>query len=183
MNNTAIKLTYREFLQINDDFNRHEIIEGEHYVTPSPSKRHQKISITLSTLLYRWVEDHALGEVFAGPYDVVLSQTDVVIPDLLFISKSRASISHEENVQGAPDLMVEILSPSTSKRDLGIKKTLYEKFGVLEYWVVDPDQKSIEIFRSISGKFAPPIPLFVKDQLTSPLFPNLTIPLSRIFNP
>lgn len=181
MNNTAIKLTYREYLQINDDFNRHEIIEGEHYVTPSPSKRHQKISIKLSTILYRWVEDHSLGEVFTGPYDVVLSETDVVIPDLLFVSKSRASISHEENVQGAPDLIVEILSPSTSRRDLGIKKTLYEKFGVSEYWVIDPDQKTVEIFKSDAGKFSSPIRLTFKDHLTSSLFLDLQIPLSKIF--
>lgn len=181
MNNSAIKLTYQEYLQMSDDFNRHEIIEGEHYVTPSPSKRHQKISIKLSAILYLWVEDHSLGEVFTAPYDVVLSDTDVVVPDLLFVSKSRSSISYEENVQGAPDLIVEILSPSTSKRDLGIKKTLYEKFGVAEYWVIDPDQKSIEIFTLEVGKFSRHIRLTFKDQLTSSLFPGLQIPLSQIF--
>jgi len=181
MNNTAIKLTYREYLQISDERNRHEFIEGEHYVTPSPSKRHQQISMRLSSILHRWVADHSLGEVFTAPYDVVLSETDVVVPDLLFISKSRSSLAHEENLMGAPDLVAEILSPSTSKRDLGIKKTLYEKSGVAEYQVIDPDMKRIDLFTLQAGKFTPNARLKTSDALTSLLFPGLQIPLSQIF--
>lgn len=181
MNNTGIKLTYQNYLQITDDLNRHEIIDGEHYVTPSPGTRHQKISIKLSLMLYQWVERHSLGDVFNAPADVVLSETDVVVPDIIYVSRSRSSIITDKNIQGAPDLIIEILSPSTASRDMGIKKRLYEKYGVQEYWILDPDQETIAIFTLMSGRFSETPKLTVKNELSSVLFPSLKIPLSSIF--
>jgi len=181
MNNTGIKLTYQEYLQITDDLNRHEIIDGEHYVTPSPGTRHQKLSIKLSLILYQWVESHSLGDVFNAPADVVLSETDVVVPDIIYVSRSNSSIITDKNIQGAPDLIIEILSPSTASRDIGIKKRLYEKYGVKEYWILDPDQQTIAIFTLTSGRFSETPKLTVKNELSSALFPSLKIPLSSIF--
>ncbi|MFI5305171.1 MAG: Uma2 family endonuclease [Nitrospiria bacterium] len=181
MNNTAIKFTYQDYLQITDDLNRHEIIDGEHYVTPSPMKRHQAVSINLATLIHQWVRDKNMGSVFSAPFDVVLSNSDVVVPDLLFISKDRLSIVNEKNVKGAPDLVVEILSPSTSERDLGIKKTLYEKYGVKEYWVIDPDKQTIVVFTLTGTRFSSPKKLSSKDTLSSILFSGLQIPVSSLF--
>ncbi|MBI1822416.1 MAG: Uma2 family endonuclease [Nitrospirae bacterium] len=181
MNNTAIKLTYQDYLQITDDLNRHEIIDGEHYVTPSPITKHQRISKQLFLRLNKWVEDHHLGEVYETPLDVVLSDIDVVVPDLLFVSKSRMPIFTEKNIHGAPDLVIEILSPSTASRDLGIKKRLYEKHGVKEYWIVDPDKQTIAVFTLTNGKFSEIQKLTIKNELTSSLFPGLKIPISSVF--
>src|SRR5581483_12349555 len=118
---------------------------------------------------------------FNAPADVVLSETDVVVPDIIYVSRSNSSIITDKNIQGAPDLIIEILSPSTASRDIGIKKRLYEKYGVKEYWILDPDQQTIAIFTLTSGRFSETPKLTVKNELSSALFPSLKIPLSSIF--
>lgn len=126
-----VKFTYEDYLLFPDDGKRHELIDGEHYVTPSPSTKHQRIS---GNLLY-FLKDHLrrtkAGRMFDAPMDVVLSDFDVVQPDLLFVSSARASIITEKNIQGAPDLVVEILSDGTRKTDEIIKRKLYEDMASL----------------------------------------------------
>ncbi|MHB8482278.1 MAG: Uma2 family endonuclease [Nitrospiria bacterium] len=181
MNNTTIKLTYQDYLQISDDLNRHEIIDGEHYVTPSPMFRHQRVLSKLFFKLFQWVEDHELGVILPAPIDVVLSDIDIVVPDIIFISKPRLTIKTEKNIQGSPELVIEILSPSTASRDIGIKKRLYEKYGVAEYWVVDPDRKTVSVFTLVNEKFSNSHQFSVKDKLASDQIPGLQISLSSIF--
>src|SRR3990167_1134525 len=139
------RYTYDDYLKTSDD-RRYELIEGELYMTPSPITNHQRISRKIEFLLEKFVTENDLGEVFYAPYDVYLDDENVVQPDIMFISKGRSKIIGEKNLQGAPDLVVEILSESTAYRDLIQKKKLYAKFGVKEYWIVVPEEKTIDIY-------------------------------------
>ena len=147
------KLTYEDFLTFPDDGRRYEIIDGELYVSPAPKIIHQDISGNLFELLRVFVRRHRLGRVFAAPVDVVLSMHDIVEPDLIFVSKTRADMVTEDNIQGTPDLLVEIISPSSRAHDRVRKFRRYARFGVAEYWIIDPDEKTIEIFTLVEGKF------------------------------
>ena len=181
--NPGVKLTYDDFLLFPDDGKRHELIDGEHYVTPSPSRKHQAIVWNLITMIGPYLESHPVGRAFAAPFDVVFSNFDVVEPDLLFISNARLDVLTTKNVQGAPNLVVEIGSPSTRRRDEIIKRRLYERFGVEEYWVIDPDLDTIAVYRRIgegyqrTGEFS----LERNETLTTTLLPGLALPLDRIF--
>lgn len=144
--NSRTKLTYEDYVGFPDDLQRHEIIDGDHYVTPSPVSYHQLVSGDLFVGLYRPIQEAGRGKVISAPMDVLLSRVDIVQPDIIVILEGNTSIITEKNIQGAPDLVVEILSPSTSARDRNLKKALYERVGVREYWIVDLDNKRIEQF-------------------------------------
>ena len=151
--NSSAKLTYDDFAQIPNDGLLHEIIDGEHYVTPAPSKRHQRILLRLSVLIENHLQQHRVGEMFFAPFDVLLSEFDILEPDLLLISQARSALLTEKNLQGAPDLVVEILSPSTASRDKRLKRDVYERTGVDEYWVVDPDRDVVDVYRRSGAMF------------------------------
>lgn len=181
---SRVKLTYDDFLLFPDDGQRHELIDVEHYVTPSPNLRHQRISRRLVQSIANWLDEHPTGEVFDAPLDVLFSRFDVVEPDLLYVSNERASeLLSGQHVTGAPDLVIEIGSPSTRQRDETIKRRLYEQFGVTDYWVVDPEIDVIRIYRREGNAFARPVELSREagDVLATPLLPGLEIPLSRVF--
>jgi Uma2 family endonuclease len=182
--NSRLKLTYDDFVQFPDDGKRHELIDGEHYVTPAPRPRHQVILGNLHLLIASWLETHPIGRVLLSPLDVVMSNTDIVEPDLLYLSNERAAATITElHVRGIPELLVEIASPSTRKRDDGIKRRLYEHVGVSEYWTVDPDVDRIRVYRRDGDSFGRPIELSREhgDVLMTPLLPGLEMPLARIF--
>src|SRR5262249_35803215 len=153
------------------DGKRHEIIDGEHYVTPSPNTKHQTVSMNLTTAFVIYLKQHPRGRLFAAPFDVVFSDLDIVEPDLLYISRERTSIVTDKHVRGAPDLVVEIHSPSTRKTDELTKRKLYERFGVQEYWVVDPELETIKIYRRPGDSFERAAELSAErgDRLTTPL--------------
>ena len=180
----GVKLTYDDFVLFPDDGKRHELIDGEHYVTPSPNTKHQMVLSTLHWLIRSWLEAHPVGRVFFAPYDVVLSNFDVVEPDLLYLSNERASeVVTPKHVRGTPELVVEIGSPGTRQRDETIKRRLYERTGVSEYWIADPDVDVIRIYRLDGERFGRAIELSREagDVLTTPLLPGLDMPLARIF--
>lgn len=180
----AVKLTYDDFVQFPDDGKRHELIDGEHYVTPSPNTKHQRVSMNLSYMIRAWLDAHPIGEVFHAPYDVVLSDVDVVEPDIVYVSNERAAqVVTPLHVRGVPELVVEIASKATRKRDETIKRRLYERAGVLEYWVVDPEIDVVRVSRQESDSFTRPTELSREagDTLTTPLLPGLALPLARIF--
>jgi len=180
----AVKLTYDDFVHFPDDGQRHELIDGEHYVTPSPNTRHQQISGNLFLLIGAWLEDHPIGEVLYAPYDVVFSEFDVVEPDLLYLSNERAAqVLTPLHAKGVPELVVEIGSKGTRKRDETIKRRLYERTGVSEYWLVDPMRDVVRRYRRDGQAFAEPLELSraAGDILTTPLLPGLALPLARIF--
>lgn len=178
-----VKFTYEDYLLFLEDGRRHELIDGEHYMTPAPSTRHQKVSINLSTILKNFLKQNRIGIVFAAPCDVVLSDLDVVQPDLLFVSAARASIITEKCIQGAPDLLIEILSETTRKTDEVIKRKLYERYGVREYWIVDPELEGLKVYRMTEQGYVRVAELTHEagDILTTPLLPGLQIPMSEIF--
>ncbi|OGA53565.1 MAG: hypothetical protein A3G25_18980 [Betaproteobacteria bacterium RIFCSPLOWO2_12_FULL_63_13] len=178
-----VKLTYRDFLLFPDDGKRHEVIDGEHYVTPSPSLRHQTIVGNLFLALGNYLENHPIGRVWVAPLDVVLTKFDVVEPDLVYVSRERASVLTRHNIQGAPDLAVEILSPGTRKTDEVTKRRAYERCGVGEYWVVDPELDLVKVYRLKEGRFERIAECSSEsdDVLTTPLLPELRIPLRELF--
>ena len=133
-----VKFTFQDWLQTPEDGLRHEILDGEHVVTPSPNLHHQRVSRRIQFQLYQPIELTGRGEVFDAPCGVRLSDEDVVEPDLFVVLAQRSEIMLETHVDGAPDLVVEILSKSTGRRDRGIKKSRYARFRVPEYWIVDP---------------------------------------------
>ena len=178
--NTALRFTYQDYLQLSED-RRYEIVDGDLYMVPAPIPYHQKVSRNIEFQLHQHVLAHDLGEVFYAPCDVLLSETDVVQPDILFISKDRLSIITQTNIQGAPDLVVEILSPASEKRDRGAKQKLYARAGVTEYWIVDPTAKTVEVF-SLEKTGYQRISLFNHaDILRSPMFLDLSISLPDVF--
>jgi Uma2 family endonuclease len=179
----AVKFTYEDFVNFPNDGKRHEIIDGEHHVTPSPNTKHQRVVRTLLTALSNFLEGRAVGEVFVAPFDVVLSDLDIVEPDLLYISRERAAILTTQHVRGAPDLVVEILSPGTRKTDEVTKRKLYERFGVQEYWVVDPELDAIKVYRRVEGAFVRVEELSAEagNTLTTPLLPGLAVSLADVF--
>ena len=180
----GLKLTYDDFVLFPDDGKRHELIDGEHYVTPSPNTRHQQILLNLTLIIGNWLEAHRVGRLFFAPFDVVFSNFDVVEPDLLYLSNERAATAITPlHVRGVPELVVEVGSPGTRKRDETIKRHLYERSGVSEYWIVDPDIDVVRVYRRERDVFGRPTELSREggDVLTTTLLPGLEMPLARIF--
>ena len=141
------QITWQDVQQLPDDGNRYEAIEGELYVTPAPSLRHQRISKRLERALYALVEDSGLGEVLHAPVGVEFPATgEGVQPDILVISRARSAILADPWVRGAPDFVIEILSPTTARRDREVKRKLYERQGVQAYWIVDPEAAAVEVW-------------------------------------
>ncbi|HMB54796.1 MAG TPA: Uma2 family endonuclease [Thermoanaerobaculia bacterium] len=177
-------LTYEDYLYLPEDGKRHELIDGEHFVTPAPIPKHQLAVVNLVTALHRFVADHSLGRVLTAPIDVVLSDTDVVQPDVLFVAADRLSIIGEKNLQGAPDLVVEVLSDSTRRTDEITKRRLYERFGVGEYWLIDPLLESAKVYRpGDDGAYTRVAEPSVEQGggLDSPLVPGFEMAIGELF--
>lgn len=177
------KLTYMDLAQLPEDRMRHELIAGEHHVSPPPNLRHQAIAGRIYVSLVAHIEQAGGGDVYIAPTGVLLSDEDVVEPDVLYVSTQRHDILTEQWVRGAPDLVVEVGSPSTRRRDERDKLRLYERFGVLEYWLADPDLDALKVYRRVEGRLvrvAEPS-LDNQDTLTTPLLPGLQVSLSKIF--
>jgi Uma2 family endonuclease len=175
------KLTVEEFdLLPTDDGQRHELIDGEHVVTPAPFVPHQRLLGKLHVAVFQIVEGQALGEVFFAPLDVVLSRHDVLQPDLLF----RDIIGNR--VTAAPDLAVEVLSVSSRRTDELRKRARYERFGVEELWIFDPDIDGVRVYRrpAAGEPFGRAVQMLAEagDALESPLLPGLRLPLTELFS-
>ena len=174
-------LTYDDYAALPDDGQRYELHAGELWVTPSPWTRHQRVSLALSSLLYSHVTARKLGDVLEAPTDCVLSRHTVLQPDILFVARERRSIITERAVEGPPTLVVEILSPSTARIDLGRKRALYAEHGVPWYWIVDPDARTIDALRlagsswELGGRLTGSIPTFL------PPLPDLVLDPAAIW--
>jgi len=147
------KLTYEDYVLFPEDGRIHEIIAGEHHMTPAPGTYHQTLSRRIQFQLYEQIEERGLGVVFDAPTDVQLSEIDIVQPDLLVVLAGREGIVAPAKVIGPPDLVVEILSGSTEAKDRLLKRDLYQKAGVPEYWLVDPGRHEVEIYRLRQGRY------------------------------
>jgi len=145
------KLTYDDLATLSDESKRYEILDGDLAVTPSPTTRHQRVSGNLGSLLHAYVRERGFGWIYFAPTDVILDAHTVVVPDILFVSTARAEIVQPHAIVGPPDLLVEILSPSTANRDKGVKAKLYARFGVENFWLVDPVECVLETFHAARG--------------------------------
>jgi len=179
------KLTSAELLLLPDDGKRHELIDGVHYVTPSPRIPHQVLVGRIFVAIANFLAVHQhLGRVFLSPVDVVMSEHDLVVPDLLFVTRDQQSILTDANVQGVPALVVEVLSPSTRRRDEGIKRKLFDQKGVREYWVVDPKAMRVSTCRRAEDGSFPIVTTLeasIDDQLSSPLLPAFSLSMRELF--
>ncbi len=179
--NPAIKFTYEDYQHTPDD-QRYELLDGELIMPPAPSLSHQRIDAKLGWRLAQFVEERDLGEVFSAPCDVVLSNTDVVQPDLLFVSKALVHLLlGGANVLGAPDLVVEILSPSTAGLDRTLKRALYARHGVREYWLVDPDARTVTVLWLAGNDFEVVALYGEGETMTSPTLQEFAVNLDEIF--
>lgn len=172
--------TYEDLLHTPDDGRRYEVLEGDLVVSPSPKWNHQRIVRWLFGLLVQ-AEQAGHGEVCTAPMDVVLSERDVAQPDLFFIAKARLGIVTQGNVRGAPDLVVEVMSEDSRRRDAITKRHIYERHGVRWYWLVDPEEETVRVFELQGDTYAEPVTLKAGQQLGSPLFPGVTIDAGRLF--
>jgi len=142
------QITWDDVRQLPDDGNRYEAIEGALYMTPAPSVRHQTISLRLVRELLRLLVDPGHGQLWYAPIGVRFPATqEGVQPDILFVSHERRAIVAPDELKGTPDLVVEILSPNTATRDRDLKRRLYQRQGVAEYWIVDPDANAVDVWR------------------------------------
>ena len=145
-NEPTTKLTYDDYVLFPNDGKRHEIIQGRHYMNPAPSPQHQTVSRRIQFQLYEQIELKGLGQVFDAPIDLQLSETDVVQPDIVVILTNN-NIVTTTKLKGVPDLVIEILSPSNREYDRDLKRRLYEQHAVPEYWIVDPENQTVQQLR------------------------------------
>lgn len=183
----ARKITYREFREMEFDDNDpywYELLNGVLVRKSAPHILHQRISKKPFRLLESFVIEKKLGEVFYAPVDVVLSADSAPQPDLMYISHTNAAVLNEEEgvINGAPDLVVEIISPSSVKRDRIEKKALYEKFGIIEYWLVDPNNQSIEIYTLQNNRYELLVFADATESVASKVIAGLEIAASDLFN-
>jgi Uma2 family endonuclease len=176
------RLTYDEFRQLPDDGKRYELIHGEVHVSPSPNTRHQTTHSNLFTSLGPHVKTHRLGRLLSTPYDVRLSLDTALQPDLLFISNARAVVILDNYVAGAPDLVVEILSPSTAAHDRATKLALYAEARAPWVWFLDPQAKTEEVLRLEGRRYFVDSILAGDQILTSSLFRGWQLPLHELFD-
>lgn len=173
------KLTYEDYAKTPDD-ERWELIDGELFMSPSPKRAHQRSQMTLGSRMSFFADENDLGEVYSD-FDVVLSDTDTVRPDLLFVSKERLHIITADNVQGTPDLVVEIRSESTARRDWTTKRDLYERHGVREYWLADPEAATIAVLLLDERELKVTGVHSEGDTLSSAMMSGFSIALADIF--
>jgi Uma2 family endonuclease len=176
------RLTYDDLESIarEHEGDRHELIDGGLVVTPSPIPVHQIISANIEYALMRHVRERGLGIVLDAPIDIRFTPENVLVPDIIFIAQDRLHIIGPKTIDAAPDLVAEILSPGTRRRDLDIKRALYARFGVQEYWIVDPDARTLIVLAMASDKFEP-VPGGEGGAIASRLLPGLALTLKDVF--
>jgi Uma2 family endonuclease len=177
---TATKLTYEDYVRMPDDGQRYELIDGELFVVPAPGTPHQFVSGNIYFALTTYVRTNNIGIVAFAPVDVIFSNENVVQPDLIFVRSEHSALLERRGIFGAPDLVIEILS-GNRRRDEVTKRALYERFGVPEYWIVDPDAKTVKLLRLTGSRYETITELCDGDTLTSSMFPGFELSLATIF--
>jgi Uma2 family endonuclease len=174
-------LTYEDFCALPDDGLRYEVVDGLLFAEPSPRRAHQEAVGNLFAILHAHVRAHDLGKVYVAPFDVILDPKTTVEPDLVFVVKDRLDIVAERGVEAAPDLLVEVLSPGTARRDRVRKLNAYARHGVRHYWLVDPEAKTLEAFELVEGAYRLAAAVGGDDEFRPRVFPGLAISLPILF--
>jgi len=174
-------LTYDDYALLPQDRNRYEILDGELYMTPSPTLLHQYALVQLVLILMNYVNPRRLGQIFVAPLDVLLSEFNILQPDILFLHQTKVPAATAKNLQVVPDLVVEILSPTSIEQDRIHKKRIYARHGVPHYWIVDPDNRTFETYELAGSEYRLAGSFAGDGTATSSLFPGLEIPLARLW--
>lgn len=179
---TTTGLTYDDFVKLPDDGKRYEIIDGELFVNAAPVPRHQDIVGNIYFALRVWFKANG-GKVFVSPLDVVFDEYNIVEPDVIAINPARMAILGDKNLQGAPSLVVEVLSDGSRRNDEIKKRKLYDQGGVDEYWIVDPEIEQVKIYRRTAVAFQRVAEINTDDggAITSPLLPGFTLDVHDVF--
>ena len=168
-------------MDLPDDGRRYEILDGELEVSPAPAPRHQAVSLNLVWVLHAHIRECGLGSVYYAPIDVILADTSIVQPDLVFIAAARESIVSQRGIEGPPDLAVEILSPWSVRRDRVAKAAVYARHGIRHYWVVDPDACVLEVYEADGAEYR----LVGRHEgaatVRTAIFPDLGLDLGRVW--
>lgn len=173
--------TVADYMSLPEHGPRYQLVDGELYMAPAPSRRHQFISGEIEYALRKYLEQNPVGVIYDAPFDVQLSDTTVVQPDISYFSKKRLARLTEHGAEGAPDLVVEILSPKTAVLDLGVKREIYARTGVVELWIIDPAADEVKIYRLREDVQLPATTLGAGGTLSTPLLPGFSIDLARVF--
>ena len=179
--NTQARLTYRDYFGLPDSDDHYELIDGVLYMSPPPIPDHQGFLFVLTLALGNFVVERGLGRIYCSPIGVVLSDDDVLQPDLIFVATERLNIITGNYVQGAPELVVEVLSPSAARRDRTVKRDIYERSGVREYWLVDMRNRNIEVNSASEVGFVTAGVYSEGDVLVSPLLSGFSMDISDAF--
>lgn len=177
-------LSYEDYLHLPDDGRRYELVEGDLFVTAAPVPKHQRVVIRLIYALEGWAEATGGGEVLTAPLDVLLAPNTVVQPDVVVVLAAHADRVSERGIEGAPDLVIEVLSERTRRHDEVVKRHLYDKYGVAEYWVIDRVVEAARVYRRPNGgtlERAEELTLEAEESLTSPLLAGFSVDLKKIF--
>ena len=175
-------LTVHDYREMPEGPPFYQLIEGELEMSPSPNREHQDILTNIFSAFVRYLDKHSDGRVYVAPLDVYLTDLNVYQPDLVFVSKGRKSILTNQGAEGAPDLVVEILSPRTAKLDRGVKRDMYARTGVQELWIVDPERQQVEVYDLPKNADAPAATYTKRQNLKSGILPKLSIPVAKIFD-
>ncbi|HEY8691335.1 MAG TPA: Uma2 family endonuclease [Chloroflexota bacterium] len=174
------RITYELLQQMPEDGKRYELIDGDIFVSPSPIPRHQR-TVSNFDIMLRAVEQRGYGQAFIAPLDVVFDEYNVAEPDALFIVTERLHIITYTNIQGAPDLLVEVLSDGTAHRDVGVKLHMYARFKVPHYWVADAAEQSLQRYELRGERYSELPKLYLDDAFTCPLFPEIDVRVAELF--
>jgi Uma2 family endonuclease len=177
----APPLTIDDYRLMPETGPRYQLIEGDLFMAPAPNRYHQDISGNIQFMLAKYLEKHPIGKLYNAPFDVYLDEINAHQPDLVFIAKRNFSILTDAGVEGAPDFIVEILSPKTAHLDKKPKRRVYARAGVKELWIVDPDTKLIHVYYLQKNAERPSATHSEKDTFASPHFPGLKISVAKVF--
>jgi Uma2 family endonuclease len=174
--------TYHDYRELPEGGSRYQLIDGELHMSPSPNLFHQILVGNIHFLISSFLRQHPIGKVLCAPIDVYLTETNVYQPDLVYIANDNASIMQEDGIHGAPDLVVEILSPATRKFDQGLKKRTYARCGVREYWIVDPETERIEVYHFEKSAEEPAATHRKNTSFETILMPGLSVAANMVFD-
>jgi len=174
-------LTKFDYWQLPETGPRYQLINGDLYMAPAPNRFHQDISRTIEFEILKYLEREPRGIIYDAPFDVVLTDLNVFQPDLAFFSRVRRNVLTDKGAEGAPDLVVEILSASTARLDIDQKRVVYARTGVSELWIVDPDNFEIQVFDLRVDPDLPAVTLRQNDLLRSRFLPGFELPVSTVF--
>jgi Uma2 family endonuclease len=184
--NPNIRFTYEDYQSLPESMEkRYELLDGDIKMVPAPTTQHQFVSSNLEFIVHAFIKEQKLGYILYAPVDVVFGTGDgreAAQPDIIFVRRDRKEIIAEAEVLGPPDLIVEVLSPGTEARDRGYKMHLYGRYGVEEYWIVDPKEETLDLFRVVDESYRRVCHCCKDDRFSSSLFPGLTIELREVFH-